>query len=239
MQVFHIWPLVTERSGRRYLESLFAKVVSEAQLKQALPFAWMFAKPLAGPQQQRSPPQPRERGRCGGEGWERVPVPLGIIRGCSAKVEAEGKEVALALSRRWLGQAFASAAVTVGSTGGLQKSEGRHFGGAGASVSSERLKQWQLFRLAGYAVYWHDENSHSPWLQVISCLSEPFWAQATPPLLFPSSTFKSCSPKHRKCIGPAFSAAHLRERERNIDLLENRARLQLLHLSYTNGLIDD
>lgn len=37
MQVFHIWPLVTLRGGRRYLQSLVAEVVSEAQLGQALP----------------------------------------------------------------------------------------------------------------------------------------------------------------------------------------------------------
>lgn len=43
MQVFHIWPLVTERGGRRYLEPLFAEAVSEAQLEQALPLPWMFA----------------------------------------------------------------------------------------------------------------------------------------------------------------------------------------------------
>ena len=100
-------------------------------------------------------------------------MPPGAVRGCSAEAEAEGSVAALALSRRRLGQVFASAAVTVGSTGGLQKSKGRYFRGARAAVSSERLKQRQLFRLAGYAVYQHDENSHSPWLLVISCLSEP------------------------------------------------------------------
>lgn len=65
MQVFHIWPLVTERGGRRYLESLFAEAVSEAQLKQALPFAWMFANGWLAPGSSEAP-GPVSRGEAEG-----------------------------------------------------------------------------------------------------------------------------------------------------------------------------
>lgn len=82
MQVFHIWPLVTERGGSCSLESQFAEAVSVAQLRQALPFGGGLLTPEA-----------------------------------------------------------------------LQKSKGSCFG---AAVSSERLKQWQLFHSAGYAVYQRD-----------------------------------------------------------------------------------
>ena len=81
MQVFHIWPLVTERGGRPYLESLTAEVVSEAQLKQALPFASMFANrwPAPGCSEDPSPV------RGGGEAGSRTRYPQERFVGAAQK----------------------------------------------------------------------------------------------------------------------------------------------------------
>lgn len=49
-------------SHRARWEPLFAEVVSEAQLKQALPFAWMFANRWLAPGSSEAPgPVSRER----------------------------------------------------------------------------------------------------------------------------------------------------------------------------------
>lgn len=90
MQVFRIWPLVTERGGRCSPEPLVAEAVSAAQLEQALPAASMFAGRWLAP----------GAGKGWRRGWERGLVPPGAIHGRSAEAEAEGNGVALAVSRR-------------------------------------------------------------------------------------------------------------------------------------------